>query len=312
MKRSEPWNRLLTLCKGAFTEADLALLYWDTVRDICQHFGITTPVDLAHIELRWKRMQGGVSQRPRGPPMAVHVDVNQSLDDSSILPSPPSGMTALGDSSLRGDPTRDSPKQPTRGPVMAPSSQEQKRSASAVGQPQQKRTTSPAAKKAAPVNSNATLKPVVVPRDLLGLFEGFSSFGRGFPDEMDHTRCVKFCRDCNLVCTNLQSQDVEILFAKFRRKEDRKLRYPEFRMKLIPAIAERLNVSVSDVVRLCLTSKGPRLLATRPDDVPLHDDKRTYTGLRTYESSASDSRNGLDRKGGQPIGRGVRAASPRT
>ena len=278
-KKTDPWSRLLTHCRGAFTEPDLALLYWDTVRDVCKHFAITSPMDLAAVELRWKKMQRGMPQAPRAPPVATHED--PCREDSPT--TPPDVMSPASPKQPRGRPQRESIPIRTASPVLRRSAEE---------------------------------KPP--PKDLEAVFEGFCLFGRGLPDEMDCSRTVKFCRDNGLLCTILQSQDVEILFAKFRRKKDRKMHYEEFRLGFIPAIATRLHVSVSDVVRLCLNSRGPRLMATRPEHVPLHDDKQSYTGVHahggptTNDYSMTDFRNVVDRRGSDVRGVTKRTASPRT
>eukprot|EP01062_Namystynia_karyoxenos_P059829 TRINITY_DN5124_c0_g2_i1.p1 TRINITY_DN5124_c0_g2~~TRINITY_DN5124_c0_g2_i1.p1 ORF type:complete len:660 (+),score=92.83 TRINITY_DN5124_c0_g2_i1:127-1980(+) len=54
---TDAWARLAGRAKGSFSETELTVLYWGTLRDLAVHYGLSTPVEIAAIELEWKRRQ---------------------------------------------------------------------------------------------------------------------------------------------------------------------------------------------------------------------------------------------------------------
>lgn len=54
----EAWKRFAAVASRDFTDEELGQLNWDTMVELLQHYQIRNPIDVARIQLAWKRRQG--------------------------------------------------------------------------------------------------------------------------------------------------------------------------------------------------------------------------------------------------------------
>eukprot|EP00760_Papus_ankaliazontas_P039509 PhM_4_TR9606/c0_g1_i1/m.35250 len=307
---NNPWDRFLDAVAGSFSEEDLAMLYWDTVRSLCDHFNFTDPMDLATIELRWKKLKqrhmAGNSNMGSSTRSQQQDVLGQSLSSSSddpfsapphhqhklpaaggkpLVRAVPTAASSLraGESNLRRGSNKPKPQAPVT-PTQALRSrsaharQTPPGSASLVGSPDSARRSS---RSGSAHSRRGSSRDPIVPSDLVIVFDGFAAFGDGNTTAIDSARCVKLCKDCGIIPVRdtAKSHDVEIEFARCRRRGERKLNYETFRTVFIPNLASKLGCTVADIVRKCLTSRGPVLVGTVAEPVKWHDDRRLYTGV---------------------------------
>eukprot|EP00759_Apiculatamorpha_spiralis_P018690 PhF_6_TR25092/c0_g1_i1/m.34461 len=136
------------------------------------------------------------------------------------------------------------------------------------------------------------------PDDLRDLFTAFAQHASSdatslstpgnAPVELDCARCVKVFRDSGILKASgntLTASDIEILFTKAKKKGERKLRYQEFRMVLVPDVARRLMIPISQIVGALSECEGPTVQGTKTARVRLYDDKSSYTGTARSTST---------------------------
>ena len=82
----DSWDRLVQCCRGTFSETDMVSLYWDTLRGLCDHYHISSAVDIAIIELRWKAFGKGMNTvgREKSPPPGVLIVPPPPRHDSTV------------------------------------------------------------------------------------------------------------------------------------------------------------------------------------------------------------------------------------
>jgi len=108
----------------------------------------------------------------------------------------------------------------------------------------------------------------------------FEAFAHG-TKEMDGVQFAKLTRDCDLLDDNLTSIDVDIIFAKIKDKAHRKINFSQFQ-KGIEELANKKGISSDDLTKQIQEVGGPHFHGTKPDNVRLHDDKSTYTGVYAH------------------------------
>ena len=112
----EAWKRLVMVAGRDFREAELGELSWETLSDLLVHYNIRSPIDIARIQLAWKRRQGLLpsdSDAPAVPAGNGYVFVAQQ----SVVRYPnasPSRSTVLGASPRRDSPSRYVPEHKVR------------------------------------------------------------------------------------------------------------------------------------------------------------------------------------------------------
>ena len=97
---------------------------------------------------------------------------------------------------------------------------------------------------------------------------------------MEGKSFAKLAKDCNLIDKKLTAPDVDLIFTKVKAtKMDRKIGFKEF-VEAIAHMADKKNVPKEELAYFIATSNhGPILKATKVEQVRLHDDKTTYTGV---------------------------------
>ncbi|GBF90596.1 hypothetical protein Rsub_03168 [Raphidocelis subcapitata] len=115
--------------------------------------------------------------------------------------------------------------------------------------------------------------------DLRNVFVAFSSFGcREEVREMDGKAFIKLARDTELLGGALTPTEVDLIFARVKSKGARRVGFEQF-LTALSAVAEKKGVSFEAVVSQVLSAGGPIAHATKADNVRLHDDRSTYTGV---------------------------------
>ena len=97
---------------------------------------------------------------------------------------------------------------------------------------------------------------------------------------MDGKSFAKMAKDCGLIDKHLAAPDVDLAFTKAKmNKLDRKIGFEEFLVAL-EYLSQKKGKSTEElayfIVGVC---KGPVMKATKTDNVRLHDDRSTYTGV---------------------------------
>lgn len=96
---------------------------------------------------------------------------------------------------------------------------------------------------------------------------------------MDCKSLVKLCKDCGLIDKKLQTSDVDLIFAKMVPKGKRRIDCAKFQ-EMLRAIAAKRGIKACELEELIVEASPPVLTGTKADNVRLHDDKSTYTGVR--------------------------------
>lgn len=103
-QHADPWGALVKAVTGKLTEDDLAVLSWDTVSELLQHFGIVNPVDVGRVQLVWRRKQDlllgldTLSEATTGHAASYTAETPErgstpspTRDDTVLVLSPPEG-----------------------------------------------------------------------------------------------------------------------------------------------------------------------------------------------------------------------------
>ena len=109
--------------------------------------------------------------------------------------------------------------------------------------------------------------------DLSGLFSKFSAG----ESTIENKSFNKIFKDSGLIGgSRLSLTDLDIIFAKNKKKEERKMQIPQFK-NAFTDVAAKLKITPSELLNKC--AAGPIFKGTKTDKVPLHDDKSLYTGV---------------------------------
>ena len=97
---------------------------------------------------------------------------------------------------------------------------------------------------------------------------------------MDGKSFAKFCKDSHLIDKALTAPDVDLIFAKIKTvKIERRITFDEFKQALELISAKKRILFSQLATYIAEYNHGPVMKATKVDQVRLHDDKSTYTGV---------------------------------
>ena len=94
--------------------------------------------------------------------------------------------------------------------------------------------------------------------------------------EMENKEFNKIFKDSGLIGKNLSVTDLDIIFAKYKIKGEKRMKPNEFEVAF-QAIAKQLGMNHQELIPLC--SAGPKFVGTKAEKVALHDNKELYTGV---------------------------------
>lgn len=110
-------------------------------------------------------------------------------------------------------------------------------------------------------------------------FTTFAQYGtRETVAELDGAKFAKLCKDCKLIGGGFVATDCDLIFAKVKDKNGRKINYAQF-VEAVKLIADKKKKSVDEVIASITGGAGPTTNATQAEFVKFHDDKSTYTGV---------------------------------
>jgi len=100
---------------------------------------------------------------------------------------------------------------------------------------------------------------------------------------MDSRTFVKLLKDAKVVDKKYTPTNVDLLYTKLRRKNEKGLTIDLLHEALVE-IAKAKKVPVDEIISLVTSagSEGPTFKGTKPDDVRFHDDKSLYTGVHAH------------------------------
>jgi len=87
----------------------------------------------------------------------------------------------------------------------------------------------------------------------------------------------QLCQDCNILGAKFATNDVDIIFAKVK-KGRLHIDFATF-LEAMSHVSAQTGKSPSKLKELILKTGGPKFNATKADDVRLHNDPSTYTGI---------------------------------
>ena len=101
-------------------------------------------------------------------------------------------------------------------------------------------------------------------------------------DRMDSSKFLKFCKDSQVISERFRSEDVDVIFAKFKEAGQRYMTYTGFNYAL-EEIANKKRMSTAALVELIVDTKiqkfSPSNSGTIAQANRFHDDQRLYTGV---------------------------------
>jgi len=95
---------------------------------------------------------------------------------------------------------------------------------------------------------------------------------------MDGKTFAKFAKDCKILDKKLTATDIDLVFAKAKKKTERKITYAEFE-NAVAMCAEKKGIDAAAITASILKNGGPKFTGTKADAVKFHDDKSLYTGV---------------------------------
>ena len=111
------------------------------------------------------------------------------------------------------------------------------------------------------------------PSDLQSIFSMFS----GGENTLENKSFNKIFKDSGILDgKKLTTTDLDIIFAKNKKKEEKKMAFAQFQLGFSD-VAKKLSLSSDELVAKC--ASGPIFKGTKTDKVALHDDKTLYTGI---------------------------------
>jgi hypothetical protein len=125
----------------------------------------------------------------------------------------------------------------------------------------------------------------------VSLQEVFKNFAGG-KNEMSTKDFAKLNKECGLLDKKYTTTDVDINFTKVKDKTSKVITFHQFEEALKLA-AKKKGISYDELVQNVCKHKGPVFHGTKTDNVKLHDDKSTYTGVYAKGGpSTVDSKSG--------------------
>ena len=125
--------------------------------------------------------------------------------------------------------------------------------------------------------------------DIQSVFKSFA----GGAAELDGRQFAKLAKDCGILDKKLTNIDIDLIFAKVKDKNARKITFAQFD-KALDQFATKKGVTKSDVISQIEQAGGPKFQGTKADAVKFHDDKSLYTGVHANGGpSTVDAGNGV-------------------
>lgn len=133
--------------------------------------------------------------------------------------------------------------------------------------------------------------------DLQALFAAFNSIGarNGPQDAMDGAHFKKFCKDCKAIDKKFTSNDIDLTFAKFVTKGQRRLTFEQFK-DACAYIAEKRGMTADEFEQSVL-QYAPAVSGTKAEANKFHDDKTLYHGTHAHGGPESVAKGGA----GEPL-----------
>ena len=94
---------------------------------------------------------------------------------------------------------------------------------------------------------------------------------------MDGKSFVKVFKDNKILNKDFTTTDLDITFAKYKTKGEKIITVDQFESCLKES-ATKLKISLDELLSK-ISQTGPKYVGTEADNVRLHDDKSTYTGV---------------------------------
>jgi len=95
---------------------------------------------------------------------------------------------------------------------------------------------------------------------------------------MEGKTFAKFAKDSKILDKKLTATDIDLIFAKAKKKTERKITYAEFE-NAVAMCAEKKGIEADALTSAIITHGGPKFTGTKADAVKFHDDKSLYTGV---------------------------------
>jgi hypothetical protein len=114
--------------------------------------------------------------------------------------------------------------------------------------------------------SNASLKAV------------FDSFNGASNSTMEGKTFAKFAKDSKILDKKLTATDIDLIFAKSKKKTERKITYAEFE-HAVALCAEKKGIDAATLSTSIIEHGGPKFTGTKAEANKFHDDKSLYTGV---------------------------------
>ena len=95
---------------------------------------------------------------------------------------------------------------------------------------------------------------------------------------MDGKGFAKLAKDTKLIDKKLTATDVDLIFSKVKERTARRITFDQF-MAGLQQFADKKQCDVGAVFSKVAASQGPILRGTAAENVRLHDDTSTYTGV---------------------------------
>lgn len=106
------------------------------------------------------------------------------------------------------------------------------------------------------------------------VFKGFT----GGKSEMTSKEFAKLAKDCGLLCKKYTTTDTDIDFSKVKTKLTKVITFDQF-VEALHLAAAKKGSEYDSLVTLIESKGGPTFHGTKTENVKLHDDKTTYTGV---------------------------------
>jgi len=141
---------------------------------------------------------------------------------------------------------------------------------------------------------DARAKAALIPSDTSGLQLTFYKFCGPAATEMDGKSFTKLCKDCKLLGKQFTAADADVIFSKVIVPGQRRIGFEQFE-RTLELVAEKTGADLEELREDIAAAHGPAFVGTQKENVRLHDDKSTYTGIH-----GSDGRHSVSSKSGGP------------
>lgn len=105
----------------------------------------------------------------------------------------------------------------------------------------------------------------------------FNKFSAG-AKEIDGKTFAKCAKDCGVINKSCTATDIDLIFAKSKAKDSRKITYAQFK-SAIQLCADKRKQDFAALEAVILAAGGPVFSGTKAEANKFHDDKSLYTGV---------------------------------